>query len=110
MVDDLLSHVDDDETRASLAARLREHGNYADPTRVWLFSSGEKCQAAVAEAGLLRQTLCGDAVFTVYRVKDTNDCTEKLFYSNPADWYGENVVLWLQDAIRAGSHSPHSLS
>ncbi|MEA4823949.1 MAG: AAC(3) family N-acetyltransferase [Clostridiaceae bacterium] len=110
MVDDLLSYVDDDEVRASLAARLRDHSNYTDPSRVWLFSSGEKCQAAVTEAGLLRQTLCGDAVFTVYRVKDTNDHTEKLFYSNPAAWYGENVVLWLNDAIRAGSYSPYRLS
>lgn len=105
LVDQLLARVADDGERAALAARLRSHERYYDPDPgVWLFSSGVKTQEALEERGWLRHAPCGDAVFTAYRVKDTNDCAESLYLARPEDWYAEPVVQWLRDADRASGH------
>ncbi len=102
IVDRLLAHVEDDALRASLAARLRCHERYYAPDPgVWLFSSGVRTQELLEERGWLRHAVCGDALFTVYRVADTNDCAEGFYLAHPEDWYTEACVQWLRDADRA---------
>lgn len=83
MINDLLAHIDNDETGEALAGRLWYHGCTAGDGRVWPFSSGEKFQAIADQAGLLRRSVCGGATYVVYRIKDTNDFSESSFASIP---------------------------
>ena len=100
MTSDLLDKIDDDEARMRLASQLRGHADYADPARVWFYSTGKGSQEVLEKAGLLRHATCGNAVFTCCRAKDTNDYMQKVYMTHPEDWYQPNAVEWLREAIR----------
>jgi len=103
MMNDLLDHVRGESERERLASMVKYFAcpPEIDAGKVWPYASGDKiCEAADRE-GLLTRSKCGNAVFTVFRIRDLSDRTEAWFLEDPSAWFGEAMQKWIAEAQNA---------
>ncbi len=103
-----------------IEARLMEHysGMIRDPERreellrdrmtpeshpkgFWLFLDAARMQAELERLGLIRQTICGNAVFLLLEAKTACDAIYELVVSEPECWFTGERLKWIRTCLAA---------
>ena len=105
MINELLGNIQDENLRSELAGKLKYHAALKNPelntTLLWPYFDTLRLYALADERGMIRKTMCGNALLSAFDIRPTNDLAEKLILEDPADWFDPPMSTWLEDAIKA---------
>ena len=99
-VEYLLANIQDRAKAEEQKAKLMTFETF-EKKGFWPFYSGPDMEDALQEAGLLTETVCGNATLKRISAKQSTDFAVEQLLSAPSKWYGGEVLEWIYDCMEA---------
>lgn len=93
LMEHYLNGITDQSTKCLAMSKIARHG----VPGVWPFHDAKKTQSVLDDMGLVSYATCGNSLFTSIRADEYIDNVLRLFKDNPAMWFNDEVVAWIEE-------------
>ena len=92
LVESLLDEIADPEKRQRMAEQVKRFG----VPGIWPYYDNEKMQEELEQAGLLRRSVCGNAVLLCLDIAPMTVHTLERLKQEPEKWFEGEVLRWIE--------------
>lgn len=96
LVEHYCSSIKDSQEKCLAMSKVARYG----VPGVWPFHDAVRTQAMLDELGCISYAKCGHSLFTSIRANDYIDHTLSVLKANPASWFDEAFVDWIENDVR----------